>query len=189
MELATFVQVHHLQGLIYGVVFIGMLFEATFFLFSATILIGEHALNPVWGIMVVTTGALVEEILWYYIGLKLGKWNKMADWANKIARPLDNHLLTRTFHTLFISKFIFGLHRAILMRSGMVKIPLGKYIKGAFASTGIWLAIVGTLGLSLGASYGLFRRYINYAEIVPLILVIAYFAIDYLISKRLRNNI
>jgi membrane protein DedA with SNARE-associated domain len=189
MELVQTIQAHHWQGVAYVILFCGMLFEATFFLFVAMILLAQHALNPAATIAIVAVGAFAEEILWYYIGLSLDKWKWLSDWTNRVAKPIDNHLITRPFNTLMLSKFVYGVHRAVLTRYGMIRMPVKRFMKNAFASTGIWLALVGSLGYSLGVSYNVFRRYIGFAELIPLIIVIVYFVFEYYLSKRLKRSL
>jgi membrane protein DedA with SNARE-associated domain len=184
-----FIQSHHLQNYIYLIIFFGMFADAAITVFAAVFLISSGTIVAGLALPILLFGIYAEQLVYYYIGAKLSNHAGVSRWADKLARPFDRHLLSRTFHTLLISKFVYGLHRAILIRSGMLKINFKMFAKSAVFISMIWLAVIAGLGFSFSASYEALKKYFHYAELVPLILIGLFFFVEWLLSKRLKKEI
>jgi len=189
MEFANFIQYHHLENLIYVILYAGMMFEGLFFLFSAMFLVTQGVLNPLGAVLVILLGAFTEEMVWYWLGKKLNGVKKVSSWIDFGARRFDKHIIEKPFHTLVISKFVYGIHRAVLTRAGMLNLPFAEFMKLAFLSTAIWLGIMGGAAYGFSSSYGILRRYIHYAEIVPLVAFVLYFVAELIVSKKLKKKL
>ncbi|MFQ5851619.1 MAG: hypothetical protein ACE5JU_13680 [Candidatus Binatia bacterium] len=55
-------------------------------------------------------------------------------------------MVHQTLHTIFISNFAYGFHPLVLIRAGLLRLPLGKLAKADLISTLFWIFIVGSLG-------------------------------------------
>lgn len=189
MDLLSFIQLHHLHTAIYLLIFLLVVFDAAITVFAAMFLLVEGAISFVPTLAVLVVGVFSEQLLWYEIGRRLGHSEKLMSWLDKPARPFDRFLLARPFRTLALSKFIYGIHRAMLVRAGMLKINFKNYVGIALVCTVLWLGVIGGIGFAFSTSYVALKNYIKYAELVPLFLVIIYFFVDWRISKRLKNEI
>lgn len=189
MEILPFIQVHHLQNYIYLVIFFGMFTDAAVMVFATVFLITAKVIGIVPGVTVLLLGIYFEQLFFYWLGLKLSAREKFSLWVDKVAKPFDRHLKSRPLHTLLISKFVYGLHRAMLVRSGMLKLPLKKFAEYAVYCSIAWLGVVGSLGAVFAGSYVELKKYFRYAEIVPLVLVAIFFLAEWLLAKKLKKEI
>src|SRR6185295_15277237 len=129
MQSHLFWFLQHHRELSYAIVFLAMIFEGDVFLFTAAFLTRAGFFDPLTMIVSIITGSLTGDLFWYWIGLKLNGSTRFTAWAKKVALPFDDHLISRPFRTIFLSKFIYGVHHAILIRAGMLNIGLAKYLK------------------------------------------------------------
>lgn len=189
MDLLQFVQVHHLQTVIYLAIFLLVVFDAAITVFAAMFLLVQGVISPLPTFIVLVLGVQLEQLLWYEVGRRLGSWERLMVWLDKPARPFDKHLVSKPLRTLALSKFIYGIHRAMLVRAGMLKIDFKRYFYIALVCTALWLGVIGSLGLAFSGSYEALKRYIKYAELVPLGLVIFYFIVDWRIARRLKKEL
>jgi membrane protein DedA with SNARE-associated domain len=189
MEILNFIQIHHLHNYLYVVIFLALAFDAAITVFGAMFLMVQGSVSPLPTMMVLVLGVLAEQLVWYEIGRRLGKSEKLSMWLDKPARPFDKHLIKRPMRTLIFSKFIYGIHRAMLVRAGMLKMNYRQYLAIAALSTVIWLAVLGSLGFGFGLSYEALKKYLNYAELIPLLLVAIYFFVDWRIAQRLKREL
>jgi membrane protein DedA with SNARE-associated domain len=163
--------------------------DAAITVFAAVFLMSIKAIGIAPGLITLYLGIFAEQLFYYWIGRHLSRREKIAKWSDKVAAPFDRHLRSKTFRTLLFSKFIYGLHRAVLVRSGMLKLHFKMFAKYTMYISFIWLAIIGGLGLIFDASYGAFKSYFRFAEAIPLLLVVAFFAAEWHISKRLKKEL
>lgn len=189
MDLLPFIQTHHLQNYIYIVIFFAMFADAAVTVFVTTFLISNKVLDGDIAIPVLVAGIYAEQLGFYYLGHHLARLKSLAYWANKIAGPFDRHLHARPFHVLLISKFIYGLHRAMLVRSGMLHLKFKKFAEFAVYISLIWLVIIGGLGFAFSASYDALKHYLHYAELIPLGLVFVFFFVEWRLSARLKKEL
>ncbi len=189
MDFAHFIQVYQLQNFFYLVMFAAMFTDAALTVFAAVFLVSVGALSLLPTVFVLLAGIFCEQLGFYWLGTRLSTHDRLSRWADKLAAPFDRHLQARPFHTLLISKFIYGMHRAMLIRSGMLRLPLGKFTKYALANGVIWLAAVGGLGFLFSESYQEFKRYFAYAELIFLVLVVVYFVTQRLLARRLEKEL
>jgi membrane protein DedA with SNARE-associated domain len=130
------------------------------------------------------------DLFWFWVGLQLReRGGIVTHWARKIAGPFDEHLRERTFHTIFLSKFIYGVHHAILIRAGMLRMRLDKFIKIDFASSVTWIVVVGGLGFISSLSFDRIRHQIKFLEGALLIAFIGFLLISYLISYEAKRKL
>lgn len=169
----------------YIIIFLAMIVEGDPFLFSAFFLANEGVFGIATLSIVIFCGVLVGDLLWYWLGIKIDKHSsKLAGWAEKVASPFDEHLISRTFHTIFISKFTYGTYHAILVRAGMLRFPIRRFIGYDAISTIVWMMVVGGLGYFSSYSFSLIKQYLKIAEVGLLIGVLFFVFLSKYISKR-----
>ncbi len=183
-----FLQTHRVLG--YIVVFVAMIFEGDIFLFTAAFLTSQGFFDPINMFVAIITGVLSGDLFWYWVGLRLREQTGLiTTWAKRIAAPFDDHLKQRTAHTIFLSKFIYGVHHAILIRAGMLKIRLNKFIKIDFISTLAWIIIVGGLGFASSISFDKIKHQIRFLEGTFLVAAICFLLFSYLISYQVKKKL
>ena len=189
MDVVNFIQIHNLHAAIYLLLFLFLISDAVLTVFVAMFLLDRGLIAPAPTLSVLVLGVMAEQLLWYGLGRRLGRWQKLMDFLDRPALPFDRHLLDRPLRTLVLSKFIYGLHRAMLVRAGMLKLQFKLYLKIALLCMVIWLTVIGSLGYAFSESYEIVNQYIRYAELVPLGLVSLYFFINWRLSKRLKQEL
>ncbi len=177
------------HGLIYAALFFGMFFEANVTILTGMFLITQGRVNPALAVILIAGGGYGEQFLHYLLGLYLSKHDRVTRWAAKITGRYDSRLQHNPFRYLVISKFVYGFHRAVLIRLGMLKVSVREFVKASVPATAIWLTAISTLGLVFSYSYNILKNYIKYAELVLLGLVIAFFIAEYFVSKRFENDL
>ncbi len=170
----------------YIIIFLAMIVEGDPFLFSAFFLAHEGIFGIPTLVIVIFSGVLMGDLFWYWLGIKIDKHSsrKLVDWAERIASPFDEHLISRTFHTIFVSKFTYGTYHAILVRAGMLRFPVRRFIGYDAVSTLVWMAVVGGLGYFSSYSFSLVKQSLKYAEIGLLVGVLFFVFLSKYIAKR-----
>ncbi|MBL8029704.1 MAG: VTT domain-containing protein [Candidatus Doudnabacteria bacterium] len=175
----------------YLLVFFGMLIEGNLTLFASGVLLSQGVFDPLPILLTTFAGAFAEDFLWYRLGFRVKQHtHRTAEWAAKITNSFSGHLKKKNFRTLLISNFVYGIHRAVLFRAGMEKFQSKKFFRNVAVSLLIWIALVGGLGYSAGASVGLLQEYFKFAQILLLVLVILFLLFErYVVSGRLRKRL
>jgi len=174
----------------YILLFLGMMVEGDTFLFIAAFLAHQGVLGIIPTITVALWGMIFGDNLWYSAGLKLRNSKSVLNrWSEKLAKPLDEHIITKPFRTIFIAKFIYGINRAVIFRAGTLKIKWSKLEQSDILATLCWMAVIGGLGYFSGASFSVIKHYFRYGQTALLAIIIAFFAIEYLIKKGIRKNL
>lgn len=179
----------HSPFLAYALIFAGMSVEATVTLFSTVFILSLGHLNPAVCALVIVGGAVTEQLVWYYLGYNLHRFKRIVHFGDRFVGHLDRHFLDRPLRVLVLSKFIYGLHRTVLLRFGMLKFPVKKFLKDGVVAVLAWLAIVGGLAYGFSASYEALKRYFRYGELLILLFVAVFAAIQYFVSKRLKKDL
>lgn len=172
----------------YLIVFFGMIFEGDILLFSSFFLAREGVFHLGTLFAVTLLGVLLGDLMWYWLGEKIDKsHSRLLLWAEKIAAPFDEHLISRTFHTIFISKYTYGIHHAILLRAGMLRFPLRRFVGYDFISSLVWIFIVGGLGYFSSFYFSLIKHYIKFAELGLLFGILLFVFISHYIAKKSKD--
>lgn len=179
----------HWQIWTYPLMFLAMFFDANIMILAATFLISAGVLNPYLLSLIVIIGAYAEQVWWFFLGRLLKRNNFLNRWGGRLVGRYDKHLLNRPFHSLVITKFIYGVHRATLMRFGMLNFPVKNFAKSSLLATATWLAIVAGIGFSLSESYKALNRYLKYGEFGLLFLLVLALVTQYFVSRRLRKEL
>ncbi len=191
MDSIFFPYINHWPILGYALVFFGMILEGDIFLFAAAFLAHQKFFDIGDLAFFVVTGTLMGDLFWYALGRRIGDHTNadsgisfVARWAEKIAAPLDAHLLDRPRRTIFISKFAYGFHHALLVRLGMLRFPWRKLIKLDFIASVLWIFIVGGLGYFSGAAFFASKRYLRFVEAGVLLSLVFFLAVEHFVIKK-----
>ncbi len=172
------------RPLAYLVLFLAMILEGEIFLFTAAFLAAQHFIDPAITFFVLFLGVQFGDSLWYWLGHKINHSdNAVSRWLVKVTGSFDEHIQKNTLRTIFISKFTIGFHHLILARAGVLKVKYREFFRDDFYANIAWIAIVGGLGYLSGASFGLFKHYLRFAEYALLISLGLYLVLNFLIAK------
>ena len=162
-----------------------MVSEGDVTLFMAAFL-SEEGFLATWAVLLlVFAGAIIRDTASYYFGVWLNsKPSRINTWLARISSPIDNHLRNRLFHTIFIAKFTYGIHHAVLIRAGALGVPFGKFLREDIFSICVWTIIVGGAGYFAGASFSLIKHYMRFIEValfagLALFILIGHFISSY----------
>lgn len=178
------------KPLAYGILFLAMFVEGDIFLFTAAFLAAQRFLDGELVFVAIVGGTLSGDALWYFIGHKLNhSENRVNKWIVRATGHLDNHLLNAPLRTIFISKFIYGIHHLILIRVGVIKIRFKEFIKNDILSSLAWFFVVGGLGYISGTSFGLLRQYLRFIEVGLVFAVILFLAGEIVLARYFREKL
>lgn len=172
----------HFAG--YILIFLGMIIEGDAVLFAASFLAYQGFFNPFIMAGTAFLGVLFGDFLWYWAG----SWIKTPSfffwrWVQRIAQPFDAYLKRKPFRTIFVSKFAYGVHHALLFRAGVLGIRLTELAKVDFLSTSFWMSIVIGLGYASGVSFAYIKHYFRFAEFILLAGFIVFVLIEHIFVK------
>jgi membrane protein DedA with SNARE-associated domain len=177
----------------YAVVFIGMILEGDIVLFTSSFLAHQGFFDIGDLAFFILTGVFIGDSLWYLAGRLIdnhlsgnSRMSLVNRWVTKIAMPLDTHLLNYPFRTIFISKFAYGLHHALLTRLGMLRFSWKRFVKIDFIANISWVFIVGGLGYFSGAAFFASKHYLRFAEVGLLLALILFLIVEHLVIKKLK---
>lgn len=164
--------------LTYVVLFTGLLFEGDILLFTSAFLLREGILHPFPFLLTVALGTIIGDALWFYLGSHFPKYlPKLHAFLDKVAEPFDRVLHANPFRTLFTTKFLYGTHRPVLMRTGSSHMSLRTFLQNDIPAVVLWATIICGLGYATSASFSLIRHYLRFAEIALGISVILFILI------------
>ena len=174
----------------YALIFVGMILEGDIFLFTAGFLTRAGAFDLGDVLIFAFVGVIVGDLLWYTAGKKLVHRSAfISKWLEHLTGHFDNHLQEHTFHTILISKFIYGIHHPILARAGHLKIPIKKFIEDDLASSILWLFVVGGLGYVSSLYFASIRHYLKFLEMALLLAVLFFIIVTRIISWGLKKKL
>jgi membrane protein DedA with SNARE-associated domain len=174
----------------YLVVFLGVMVEGDVVLFTAFFLARSNLFDLGDLVFFALAGSIIGDLGWYTLGRRpvhFLRW--LYPWVERLTKPFDSHLSKRFFHTTLVSKFTYGLHHPILIRAGMIKVPLKHFIERDLVAIVLWIAAVGSLGYFSGYSFSLVRHYLQYAEVALLFALIIFYFIFHFISRWSRREL
>jgi len=174
----------------YVMVFIGMFIEGDVILFAASFLAYQGYFDLVKLIPIVFGGVLIGDSVWYWLGDKFKSENSIIHkWVEHVAEPFDEHVRMNPLRAIFISKFAYGFHHAILMRAGALHIRWEKIFKSDIIATIFWGLIIGGVGYASAATFLPFKRYLKYGEIALFLALVGFWIIYRLISAKTKKRL
>ena len=176
----------HATFVAYLAAFIGMIVEGEVVLFTSLYLGTIGYFNFSYLGFVLVLGIFTGDFLWYRLGIFVAN-HPSLEWVDrrieKLARVIDEQLDARPIHTLFISKFTYGLNRIALLRAGARKVPLITFLEADIMAVVAWLLIIGGISFGLSRSLAEAKKYIKYVEVGFVIGILAFIIITHIVSR------
>jgi len=168
----------------YLVILGGSLIEGDVTLFTSAFLLSQGYLNIPLVFLTTVLGVAISDLAWYFFGRKIDQGTLVFRWLMKIVKPLDRHFDERTFRTIVISKFAYGMGHLTSMKAGSKGMTFKSFLKLNFSATLIWYAVLASLGYISGASFELLKGYIKYTELAILVGIVLLFLLEKLVEWR-----
>lgn len=167
-----------------AVVFVGMLFEGDGIVFATAFLVHRGTLPFGGAFLLILAGVIIGDYAWFMLGRKLhrdGSW--ACKWVRRLTAPLESSFHRRPGVTIFISKFLYGVNHAILVRAGMLGIDQATFLKYNSIASILWILIVGGLGYAAGASVSLISHRVRVVELGLVLGLFILFGVEYIARK------
>lgn len=172
---------------LYSLIFFGMLFEGDAVLFVSSFLVHRGVLD-FWDVLsVALIGALVGDAMWYWIGTQLKEENFLSKWFHRITHPFDDQLQRSPFYAIFVSKFMYGFHHALLFRAGALRISKKKFFSSDLVATLFWMSVISMLAYGTSLSIHIVRHYVRVAELTAALVLILYILLEKKIARILKK--
>jgi len=178
-------------ALAYTAVAIGMILEGDIVLFTASFVASLGYLDVGNLAMTVFISMLFGDALWYSFGkcIRNATGNKLHKWVGKITHRFDAHIKERPFRTIFLSKFAYGFHHAILLRAGSMRLPYPEILRADIVATFIWMIIVGGIGYGAGAWVDQAEHYLRNAGYLFLLAIVVFITIEQIIVRQTKKRL
>lgn len=174
----------------YVIVFLGMILEGDIILFTAAFLTNQGVFNPGDIIITVIVGVLLGDYLWFWAGSHPNFLPAfIKKWVANVSEPFDEHLKQSPGYTIFLSKFTYGFNKTILIRAGMLNIPLKKVLNSYLFSLILWMLIIGSVGYFSGFSFLLIKNYVRFAEIALFSSLAIFIIVWKLVARRAKRKL
>lgn len=141
------------QILVYGIIYLGLIFEGELFLISTGILVHLGALNFWFALLFILLGGLSKTFLGYLLGEFLyEKFNhhRFFRYIEKRVYGIMPRFKEKPFWSIFVSKFIMGANYIVVIFCGYEKIDYKKFLKAEITATFIWAPLLLSLGFFFG---------------------------------------
>lgn len=147
----SFVEVHRFLG--YIILFFLMMFEGEILLVLSGVLVHLKAFDFFDTLFIAFSGAVIGNILWYYLGEFLGSRHsekKFITYVKETFLRTFPHLSEKPFWTIAVSKFIYGTTRTVVAMSGFLRINFLLFLRAEISATFLWTSAFLSLGYFVG---------------------------------------
>ncbi len=177
------------EWLYLGIIF-AMILDGNITVLVVGFLSSGGAINPFFGLLFCTLGGFIEQLLLFWAGFKLKNNESIAwKWLTKAGSHFDRHFAKRPYTSLFVTKFIYGIHRNSLVRVAAMGTPFKKYLEYSVPVLIPWVIILFAVGYSVSKPvFYLLQDYLHYVEfgLLGLLILIILFE-HYVVSGRLKD--
>lgn len=180
----------HLGALTYPLIAVAIFLEGEAVIFGVMFLAYQGLLNIYSAIITIILAVLFTDVSSYFIGYYGPLYlPRIAAFYEKIVTPMDSKLRSMSFTMFLISKFTYGFHRAVLIRSGMLRVPFWKFFRINIITSTIWITTISLIAYASWESVHYIQRSLKYVEAalafgVILLFIIAH-AIRYFSKQKL----
>lgn len=175
--------------MVYSVLFLGMFFEGDLFLLTTGFLLHRGVVHFLDSFALLYLGMLLGDSLWHSAGTHLNRINSpYFKRVVALAERFDGIVRTRIFHTMLVTKFMYGFHHPVLLRAGMIGIPKRVILRADALAGPIWILMVMGLGYLASASLFAVHRYLRIAEFGILATFIIFIVVERILTRRERNH-
>lgn len=168
---------------VYPIIALAIFFEGEAVIFSTMFLVFEKILNPYITIPLIFVSVILTDFISYQIGKHGPRFlPRLAHYYEKLTEPLDSRLQNASFSTYLISKFTYGMHRAVLIKSGMIQVPFKKFARITCITSTIWIVVISAVSFASWKSVEIIGHSLRFIEIGLLVGVIVILVGSHLIS-------
>ncbi len=176
----------------YAAVFLLMMVEGDVTLFTFSFLTSQGLFVIPYMLLAVVMGTLFGDAMWYAMG-RYGFQVRIFAWLKVIvihmSSPFVDHLRIRPFHTLFVSRFTYGIHHALLARAGMLKLPFRTVFSIDVPAILCWTVVIGGIGYFAGTSFEFVKQWVRVGQGALFVIVIGFIILDRSIRNRVKQRL
>lgn len=155
----------HLGIFTYPLIGVAIFLEGEAVIFGVMFLAYEGLLNIYSTVTTIVLSVLFTDISSYAIGYYGPTYlPRVASFYEKIVTPMDNKLRRMSFIMFLISKFTYGFHRAVLIRSGMLRLPFWKFFRINILTSTIWIVTISLISYASWQSVHIIQHSLRYVE-------------------------
>lgn len=173
----------------YVFVFLTSLLEEELSAFTAVFLAREAGYGAFGLAVSMAAGVFGGDVIWYQLGRYLDKSAFVSRNVKKAAGHLDRGLEKHPGKTIFLAKFTYGLRHATLMRAGMVRMPIRKFLKADAAASVIWIAVIISLAFGTSFSLAYLQGKIHFVELALLAALLVFVAVFTAVSRIVKKKL
>lgn len=182
-----------LGWLLYPLIAVLIFLEGEAVIYTVMFLSYQGILNVYAAILVICLAVLFTDISSYAIGVYGPRYlPRLARFYEKLVCPIDARLQKMSFGIFLISKFTYGLHRAVTIRSGMLRLDFKKFFKINIITSSIWVPVISGLAYASWSSVQYLRHTLRYTEIIlacgVIILLLSSHIVSYFSKRKLLAN-
>ena len=175
--------------ILYVLIFASMVVEGGTVLLAAVFLAQTGQLN-LWIVLLSSfSGMVIGDSLWYWLGPVLDRYLFTKRLVKGFMPVIDNHIKKRPMASIFVAKFVYFLHRIVLVRIKPNGVSFRKFFEADLIAILGWIIVSTTLGIVFASSLSLLKTTIKYAEIGMLVAVIVLMTGEHIISKLYRKRL
>ncbi len=174
-HIIPFVEAHRYAG--YFLLFIAMVFEGEVFLIIAAMIAHLGGFDITDVVLIAIFGVILGNMLWYYLGHKLsGKSfaKKIIIRAENAVRYFLPHFREKPFKSIFLSKFIYGVNRATVIVSGVLRVKFSLFMEAEVLASIVWVVLYATIGYFFGYAAIQVTHKAGYFALLILVFVVVF---------------
>ncbi len=176
--------------LLYALAAVGLVFEANTLLFTIGFLTEQGLFESSIIIPLAFLSTIVGNILWYVYGVLWGNhWNPYSKVMAKLASPFDSQIQHATISTVALTKFVYGLNCAAIIRAGTLRVPFRRFLLADIITAVIWMGTIWPLGYFSGGLFAVTASELRYVEIILLIAVLLFLLAKHYLSKFFKKKL
>jgi membrane protein DedA with SNARE-associated domain len=158
---------------VYPAIALAIFLEGEAVIYSVMFLTFEGMLKLKFTLPIVCASVLATDFISYQVGVYGPRFfPRLAKFYSHLTAPLDDRLRSLSFTVYLISKFTYGMHRAVLIRSGMIGVPFKKLLKINLVTSAIWIATITGAAYASWQSISYIGKSLRYIEVVLLVGII-----------------
>ena len=167
---------------VYPLLVLAIFFEGEAVIYTVMFLTFEKIISAWITVPLIFVSVMFTDFISYSIGARCPKYfPRIAHYYEKLTSPMDARLKSVSFSVYLISKFTYGFHRAVLIRSGMIGIPVKKLFAINFFTSIIWIGAISAIAFGSWRSVSYLRSF-RYVEITLLAGIIGVLLGSHIIS-------
>ncbi len=161
-------------------------------------LISNSIIKPIPALLVVYTGILIADFFLYSVGKKYGRMIVTHQRFHKILSPerfseLEGKFNKKGIFVILIGRHLVGLRAQIFLVSGIMRMPVLKFIISDAVSSVFTIAVMVAAGYIGGNSLQVIKKDVTRIEhigiLVIIILLAVYLFLSYFKSKRDKTSL